>query len=119
MYEISPFRPKHLWGFFLILILLDYNVDHSSGISNQVGGKEREKEEEFKSWKHEYTRIAHIAPRRRSHSLITTLLSVPSNLKYNLWLKANMVSLRWEIKVRSTCNPAVTFPPRTQHDEVT
>lgn len=98
----------------LILILLDYDVDDSSGTSNQVRG-ERER------GRRKNSRVGIMdlqqgwptlpPPKGRSHRLITTLLPMPSNLKYNLRLKAN---ISWRMKAHSASNPAVTFPPGTQ-----
>lgn len=53
---------------FLILILLDYDIDDSSGIDNQVRGGRERKEEEFKSWESwVYNKYSHIAPKVSSH----------------------------------------------------
>lgn len=97
----------------LILILLDYDVDDSSGTSNQVRGERergRRKNSRVGSMDIQQGRPTW-APKGRSHRRMTTLLSIPSNLKYNLWLKAN---ISWRMKVHSASNPAATFPPGTQ-----
>lgn len=84
----------------LILILLDYDVDESSGTSNQVRD-ERERGRR-KNSRVERMDIQQgwptLPPKARSHRLITILLSIPSNLKYNLRLKVN---ISWRMKVHS------------------
>lgn len=94
----------------LILILLDCDVDDSSGTSNQVRGERergRRKNSRVGSMDIQQGRPTW-TPKGRSHRLMTTLTS---NLKYNLRLKAN---ISWRMKVHSASNPAATFPPGTQ-----